>query len=400
MSGLRFTINSLNTRGIRDKKKRTKLYNWLLRHDGNSGIHFLQEAHCTPEVQVSWNAEWKGLSHFSCGTNQSKGVITLIGKDIDYKEKHVIRDKYGRFVIIYCEIQGMEFCLINLYAPNTETEQIDFYNQIFQEVTCLSCNENVNYVWGGDYNCPLSKIDVDKMHIRLKTKSINVLKQIMETYNLLDIWRVRNPSIKSYTYRSLQPLVQRRLDYFLISDNIQHMVTKAVIIPSVGTDHSAVSLTLSSLPEAKHGPSHWRLNISLLDDENYIFGIKQLINKRLQTSHSKAYYDSKTTWEYFKFQIREFSINYSKKKAKDLRDTLQNLENKVIQMEEKLKVNDLSVNFEYVLAKKELERYFDKITYGIIIRSRVQWYEQGEKNTKYFLGLEKSVKQKVVLGKL
>ena len=326
-------------------------------------------------------------------------MITLIGKDIDYKEKHVIRDKYGRFVIIYCEIQGMEFCLINLYAPNTETEQIDFYNQIFQEVTCLSCNENVNYVWGGDYNCPLSKIDVDKMHIRLKTKSINVIKQIMETYNLLDIWRVRNPSIKSYTWRSLQPLVQRRLDYFLISDNIQHMVIKAVIIPSVGTDHSAVSLTLSSLPEAKHGPSHWRLNISLLDDENYIFGIKQLINKRLQTSHSKAYYDSKTTWEYFKFQIREFSINYSKKKAKDLRDTLQNLENKVIQMEEKLEVNDLSVNFEYVLAKKELERYFDKITDGIIIRSRVQWYEQGEKNTKYILGLEKSVKQKVVFGR-
>ena len=163
---------------------------------------------------MSWNVERKGLSYFSCGTNQRKGVITLIGKDIDYKEKHVIRDKYGRFVIIYCEIQGMEFCLINLYAPNTETEQIDFYNQIFQEVTCLSCNENVNYVWGGDYNCPLSKIDVDKMHIRLKTKSINVIKQIMETYNLLDIWRVRNPSIKSYTWRSLQPLVLRLLFNF------------------------------------------------------------------------------------------------------------------------------------------------------------------------------------------
>ena len=336
-------------------------------------VFIFYKKHIVPR-KYRWNAEWKGLSYFSCGTNQSKGVITLIGKDIDYKEKHVIRDKYGRFVIIYCEIQGMEFCLINLYAPNTETEQIDFYNQIFQEVTCLSCNENANYVWGGDYNCPLSKMDLDKMHIRLKTKSINVIKQIMETYNLLDIWRVRNPSIKSYTWRSLQPLVQRRLDYFLISDNIQHMVTKAVIIPSVGTDHSAVSLTLSSLPEAQHGPSHWRLNISLLDDKNYIFGIKQLINKRLQTSHSEAYYDSKTTWEYFKFQIREFSINYSKKKAKDLRETLQNLENKVIQMEEKLEVNDLSVNFEYVLAKKELERYFDKITDGIIIRSRVQWY--------------------------
>ena len=69
-------------------------------------------------------------------------------------------------------------------------------------------------------------------------------------------------------------------------------------------------------------------------------------------------------------------------------------------MEEKLEVNDLSVNFEYDLAKKELERYFDKITDGIIIRSRVQWYEQGEKNTKYFLGLEKFVKQKSSIQKI
>ena len=38
------------------------------------------------EVHVLWNAEWKGLSYFSCGTNQSKEVITLVGKDIDYKE--------------------------------------------------------------------------------------------------------------------------------------------------------------------------------------------------------------------------------------------------------------------------------------------------------------------------
>ena len=68
------------------------------------------------------------------------------------------------------------------------------------------------------------------------------------------------------------------------------MVIKAVIIPSVGTDHSAVSLTLSSLPEEQHGPSHCRLNISLLDDENYIFGIKNIMIQKLLGNTSNFRY--------------------------------------------------------------------------------------------------------------
>ena len=43
---------------------------------------------------------------------------------------------------------------------------------------------------------------------------------------------------------------------------------------------------------------------------------------------------------------------------------------------------------------------YDHITEGIIIRSCTVWYEQGERNSKYFLNLEKRQKSKTQVRKL
>ncbi len=45
---------------------------------------------------------------------------------------------------------------------------------------------------------------------------------------------------------------------------------------------------------------------------------------------------------------------------------------------------------EYNEVKQELKQMDDKEVNGLIIRSKVQWHEEGERSTKYFLGLEKS----------
>ena len=48
----------------------------------------------------------------------------------------------------------------------------------------------------------------------------------------------------------------------------------------------------------------------------------------------------------------------------------------------------------------EREQLYDYITQGAIIRSRATWYEQGEKNNKYFLNLEQSNKIKSSIHKI
>ena len=40
--------------------------------------------------------------------------------------------------------------------------------------------------------------------------------------------------------------------------------------------------------------------------------------------------------------------------------------------------------FNYESAKADLEKINDYVASGAIFRSKVQWYEEGEKNTSYF----------------
>ena len=66
------------------------------------------------------------------------------------------------------------------------------------------------------------------------------------------------------------------------------------------------------------------------------------------------------------------------------------LENRVKTLEIKLATNsDDEIVEQYNVAKIELESIYDYITKSIILRSKANWYEHGEKSTQYFTDLEK-----------
>ena len=86
----KFRIVSLNVRGLRDYKKRRKVYNWASKQDGQNGITFLQEAHCDQVSESKWRNQY-----FSHGKSNSCGVITLIGSNLEYKLIKKIIDEMG-----------------------------------------------------------------------------------------------------------------------------------------------------------------------------------------------------------------------------------------------------------------------------------------------------------------
>ena len=47
--------------------------------------------------------------------------------------------------------------------------------------------------------------------------------ELNETLELCDIWRIRNPKKRKYTFgqKQLSRIIQRRLDYIFISQNFQ-----------------------------------------------------------------------------------------------------------------------------------------------------------------------------------
>ena len=70
--------------------------------------------------------------------------------------------------------------------------------------------------------------------------------------NICDIYRVRYPFSKRYTWRQKPPLKQRGLDYFLISDQLQEQIKTIEIIPSVQSDYSTLIMKIGSIrQEAK-----------------------------------------------------------------------------------------------------------------------------------------------------
>ena len=63
----------------------------------------------------------------------------------------------------------------------------------------------------------------------------------MEEYDLCNIWRIRNPSKKLYTFRENHSsgIINRRLDYIFKLNKLQEFSNDTDIIPAFKTDHSS-----------------------------------------------------------------------------------------------------------------------------------------------------------------
>ena len=77
------------------------------------------------------------------------------------------------------------------------------------------------------------------------------------------------------------------------------------------------------------------------------------------------------------------------------------MEKRLTELECSLSINhDNNILEEYHKCKSELDTLYDYITAGLIIHSKSNWYEQGEKSCKYILNLEKRNQVKSDICKL
>ena len=125
-------------------------------------------------------------------------------------------------------------------------------------------------VIGGDFNVTFdSNLDCSGGSSAQK-ESVKVLEEICLDMDLVDIWRIRNPDKRLFTWKQTKPLLQTRLAFWLISDICQDEVEQVKIIPSIKSGHSAITLLFNEMEEQRHGSSHWKFNCSLIKDEEYI----------------------------------------------------------------------------------------------------------------------------------
>ena len=106
---------------------------------------------------------------------------------------------------------------------------------------------------------------------------INAIEEIQVDLDLHDIWRIKNPTTRSYTWSKNKPFIFCRLDFWLISNNLRDFVSEVSIIPAIKTDHSGIFLELQDTLESCKGPGFWKFYTSLLSNEGYISLMEQKI---------------------------------------------------------------------------------------------------------------------------
>ena len=374
-----FDMLSLNVRGIREKKKRINIFSWVRNHVSDQGVIMLQETHSTKDLESSWSSQLQCEKvYYSHGESNARGVLIAFQNHLDVTIKQKVCDENGRFIVLKCIIQDSSFLIINLYNSNNEGEQVGILNRITDIIESIDPDHTGAITMGGDFNFIQDiNLDLDGGSPKPKYSSISAVAKLQNLRDLVDIWRLHFCYTRRYAFRQPNPFLQRRLDYFLISDFLQDHTKHVDIIPAVNTDHSAIVLQLSKIEGPIRGPSYWKFNNSLLDDNNYINGMRDERSRFLNSEYSHS--DPRIYWEVLKFKIKTFSRNFSINKKRISKKAREQLELKLKKLSAAITTSsDNSLLKEYEDSKHTLEDLYDSITNGLIIRSKVEWYEKAK----------------------
>lgn len=290
---------SMNSRGLRNQDKRSTVFRNIY---DKADVIFLQEMHCLNTDKSKWNLEWKGNMVLSCGKNDSCGVGVLFKDSLDYTIVNSIVDDDGRYILLRCQIQDRSFVLLNVYAPNREQEHIIFLQNIVGKMNDFVNEEDEYFILGGDWNVTATT-DIDRMggNPKLWQDSLNVLENMQHQFDLLDIWRAKHPNTRRYTWRQSKPLKQSRIDYWLISDNLQSYIEKTDICPGIRTDHSAITIHIKTFKDNTPGRSYWKFNNTLLTDQEYTRSLSEHLHRWEEDNSDIPYH--RVQWDYLKYNL-------------------------------------------------------------------------------------------------
>ena len=394
------TIGTMNCRGMSDVRKRRDVMNFL--RNGDYDILFLQDTHLTKNSLQYFNNLWKGKSYHSCHTNRSRGVAIMIKQTLQHELVQVHHADCGNFILVTCSIGTQTYLLVNIYGPNEDNP--NFYHSL---KSLLQTFRTDHTIIGGDFNFVMNaNVDSFNYAREYNTNAKRIFVNFINDNDLVDIWRVRNPNKLEYTWSRNNPLKCGRLDMLFINDDLTSSVRDITIKPGYRTDHSLVVMKIQVM-EAEKGPGIWKFNESVLQDVEYINTVKSTL-RDIVYQYAIPVYDEEYATDENNFHSVQFTIDdclfyetlimlirgetvkYCKRKARKRRAKEKELTNNIHRAQEVFNTNKNELNAQLINAAKEkLEVHRKPYIEGLIIRSRTQWHEEGEKSSKYFLSLEK-----------
>lgn len=329
---------------------------------------------------------WFASSGFSFvvspGSVHSCGCIVLFRPSLRLSRFWV--DDVGRYV--QCEFTFHDACfrVLCVYAPNRNPARDLFFNQLDVLV-----DPAVLTVLCGDFNTVFDR-GLDRAGSAVddvSRESTISLRQLFNSCCIVGIWRCLHPMTLAFSWSRWDGSLSSRIDLFGCPYSWISSVFTCDILPCPFSDHCAVVLGVDVPKAVPRGPGRWKLNISFLDDEDYVSLISDfLVNWR---RHQNRFSSLAKWWEVCKARIKGLSVDFGAGRSRGTRSQRDLLSRLAEHLKSKLDGGNSSCLGPYNSTLAEIAKFDLQVAQGAQVRSRVRWIEEGESSSAYFFRLEK-----------
>ena len=322
---------------------------------------------------------WDGDSYYAHGVDcQSGGIAFLIRNGVQVDNFYTNGD--GRYASIEVRLSNRKLLIVALYAPaSSPRERAQFFQQILPDIgrrRRLAGSAELMVL--GDFNCVESSLDRSSASVR-SDHSVRDLQTLTSKFDVSDAFRFLNPDARDFTFCSTNGHAAR-LDRAYLSSSLLNYVTDTDHPPNAFSDHSFLRVDLD-FREIEYGAKSWNLPARLLENDFYLEGVRRLWSSwqksPLRTTNPSSW------WDKGKVKIKTFSISFLNRTGKSERKHARGLEKRLRNALNHGKsglVRHLSAQLREAASEKASRHFAFK---------NLQWREEGERCTKFFLSQHK-----------
>ncbi|CAM2100573.1 unnamed protein product [Caretta caretta] len=170
-------------------------------------------------------------------------------------------------------MEGLVVNLVNIYAPTSGPEQLQFYQRASAFLGTLDSHECL--VLGGDFNTTLEEQDCSGTE--QSPAAVDTLWEIVKHNSLVDIWRDHHPDDTS-TFTFVRVEAHRSnhswLDHIYLSCfHLSRALSSSIRLAPFSDHHLAT--VIASICAERLGPAYWHFNNSPLEAEGFVTSFRE-----------------------------------------------------------------------------------------------------------------------------
>ena len=214
-------------------------------------------------------------------------------------------DVDGRY--LQCEFSFLHksFRVCSVYAPNRNPARDQFLDDLHPKV-----DPSVLTVLASDFNtvfdCSVDRVGFDPSDSSRESSSF--LRGLFDPCCATDIWGYLHPSSSGFTWTRWNGSLASHIDLFGVPYVWVSSVSSCDILPCPFSDHCAVLLSVSVPDAVPPGPGLWKLNTSILNEDEYVRVISDFWLAWRASTH--LFPSLAKWWEASKSRIKGLTIRY------------------------------------------------------------------------------------------